>query len=155
MRRIPQGSILGPLLFVLYINDLVSHVTNSKVHLYADDTVLYFSGNSTDNVQESIQDDLNRLFKWMCRNKLSLNTDKTVCMLLGSRNLIANQVLLHLSVNSKEIKQVHEVNYLGVTVDNKLSWNAHTENVCKKVSKLVSFLGILRYFVNEKKKIDL
>ena len=53
-----------------------------------------FSGNSTDNVQESIQDDLNRLFKWMCRNKLSLNTDKTVCMLLGSRNLIANQVPL-------------------------------------------------------------
>ena len=58
---VPQGSILGPLLFVLYINDLVSHVKHCKVHLYADDTVLYFSGNSTDNVQESIQDDLNRL----------------------------------------------------------------------------------------------
>ena len=53
-------------------------------------------------------------------------------MLLGSRNLIAKQVPLHLSVNSKEIKQVHEVKYLGVTVDDKLSWNAHTQNVCKK-----------------------
>ena len=67
-------------------------------------------------------------------------------MLLGSRN----QVPLHLSVNSTEIKQVHEVKYLGVTVDDKLSWNAHTENVCKIVSKLVSFLGRLRYFVNDK-----
>ena len=86
----------------------------------------------------------------MCRNKLSLNTDKTVCMLLGSRNLTANQRPLHLTVNSNEIKQVCEVKYLGVTVDDKLSWNTHTENVCKKVSKMVSFLGRLRYFINEK-----
>ena len=122
----------GPSLDPYYLYCIVSHVKNCKVHLYAHDTVLYFSGNSIQNVQEHIQDDLNRLFYWMCRNKLSLNTEKTVCMLLGSRNVLANQVPLHLSVNSKEIKQVHEVKYLGVTVDDKLSWNAHTENVCKK-----------------------
>ena len=147
---VPQGSILGPLLFVLYINDLVSHVKKCKVHLYADDTVLYFSSDSIQNVQKTLQDELNSLFKWMCMNKLSLNTEKTVCMLIGSRNVLSKQVPLQLLVNSKEIKQVHEVKYLGVTVDDKLSWNAHTENVCKKVSKIVSFLGRLRYFVNEK-----
>ena len=60
---------------------------------------MYFSGTYTYNVQESIQDDLQLFFHWMCKNVLSLNTVKTVCMLLGSRNLITNQVPLHLTVN--------------------------------------------------------
>ena len=66
---------------VIYINDMIEKVNNCKMHLYADDTVLYFSDANPLKVQRSLQEDLSRMYGWMCDNRLSLNCDKTVCML--------------------------------------------------------------------------
>ena len=81
---VPQGSLLGPLLFIIYINDLVDSVKTCKIQLYADDTVLYFSHRSSHIIQQTLQTELENVNKWMSRNKLTVNCQKTVCMLLGS-----------------------------------------------------------------------
>ena len=98
---VPQGSILGPLLFALYINDMVKTVENCKIHLYADDTVLYFSSKNPHTVQQKLQQELNTISDWMCKNRLSLNCDKTVCMLIGNRKSLNKCNQLNLNVNGK------------------------------------------------------
>ena len=85
----------------------------------------------------------------MCKNRLSLNCDKTVCMLIGNRKSLNKCNQLNLNVNGKKLEQVNYVKYLGVSVDAELNWNTQVESVCKKVSKMVSFMGRLRHIINE------
>ena len=147
---VPQGSILGPLMFIIYINDIVKQIKNCSIHLYADDTVLYYSDTNPDTVQKHLQEDLNSIYDWMCRNKLSMNCKKTVCMLIGNRKILNKHNDLDLKVNAQKLDQVAQIKYLGITVDEELNWNAQVEGVCKKVSKMISFMGRLRQIVPEK-----
>ena len=94
---VPQGSLLGPLLFIIYLNDLVNCVKSCQVQLYADDTVLYFSHPSIHNVETALQADLEKVNHWMCQNKLTVNHQKTVCMLFGSKVMLSKQNVLSIS----------------------------------------------------------
>ncbi len=90
---VPQGSILGPLLFIVYINDLPQSVFNSNISMYADDTVIYCRGESRDAARLNLMDDLSRVELWLNANRLSLNVSKTKCMLFSPRFYRGDQVL--------------------------------------------------------------
>ncbi|CAB4017371.1 Hypothetical predicted protein [Paramuricea clavata] len=121
---VPQGSILGPLFFLLYINDLPQCLNKTKPRLFTDDTNLTASGDSIIDLEIAVNSDLENLRKWLIANKLSLNVAKTEFMLIGSKAMIKNNSdsRLNVFIENKQIKQVSECNTLGVIVDQHLSW---------------------------------
>ena len=146
---VPQGSILGPVLFVIYINDIVQQVKDCNIHLYADDTVLYFSHKDPSHIENVLNNNLKQVYDWMCVNKLSLNPSKTESFLIGSRSQLARRNSLCIKLCGQVIKHKETVKYLGVTLDQQLKWDVHINVLCSKVSKLVNYLSRLRYFLNE------
>ena len=148
---VPQGSILGPLFFLLYINDLPQCLDKTKPRLFADDTNLTVSGDSITDLETAVNSDLEKLRKWIIANKLSLNVAKTEFMLIGSKQMIKNISILQLNVKieNESIKQVYESKTLGVTIDQHLSWKTNTENICKKITSGISALRRLKEFADK------
>ena len=145
---VPQGSILGPLFFLLYINNLPHCLNKTKPRLFADDTNLTASANSMTDLEAAVNSDLENLKKWLIANKLSLNVAKTEFMLIGSKLMIKNISNSHPNVfiENKQIKQVYECKTLGVTIDQHLSWKNNTENICKKVTAGISAIRRIKPF---------
>ena len=148
---VPQGSILGPLLFLLYINDLLHCLNKTKPRLFADDTNLTASANSMTDLETAVNSDLENLRKWLIANKLSLNVAKTEFMLIGSKPMIKNisDSCPNVYIENIQIKQVHECKTLGVTIDQHLSWKSNTENICKKVTAGISAIRRIKPFVDQ------
>ena len=119
---VPQGSILGPLLFLLYINDLPNCNLVSDVRMYADDTNLTFAFSDPNELFSSMTHDLGNLKLWLDTNRLSLNVLKTKCMFTGTRQKIS---LLpsdqHILLDGHTIERVKSYKYLGVQIDETLS----------------------------------
>ena len=145
---IPQGTILGPLLFLIYINDLPNCLLNSVPRMYADDTHLTFASNNILNINTVLNEDLARVEKWLIANKLTLNASKTEVMLIGSRQRLSTfHNPLSLIVDGAPISQVSSTKSLGVHIDQNLSWNVHVEKLCKKIASGVGALKRARSFV--------
>ena len=133
---VPQGSVLGPLLFCLHINDLSSCIQNCKIHMFADDTSIQCSSSSVVDIEHSLQKDLNAVQAWMNANKLKLNLAKTFVMLIGTRQRVCAQ-RVKLVVDDRLIEQVSTTKYLGVKIDSYLSWEQHIDFIVSKArSKL-------------------
>ena len=141
---IPQGSILGPLFFSIYVNDLVNASSLFSFLLYADDTTLYFNLEDfpSQNRDFWINHELDKVGNWLRYNKLTLNVEKTKCMLLHKRR---NLNPLHVSIYNKEIEIVSQFSFLGVLIDEHLSWNNHVDMVTNKLSKICGILSRLKY----------
>ena len=141
----PQGSILGPLLFLLYIKDLPNCNLVSDVRMYADDTNLTFASSDPNELFSSMTHDLGNLKLWLDTNRLSLNVLKTKCMFTGTRQKIS---LLpsdqHILLDGHTIERVKSYKYLGVQIDETLSWEAHISEVAGKVAKMLAALRRLR-----------
>ena len=146
---VPQGSILGPLLFLLYINDLPHCLSKTKPRLFADDTNLTASANSMTDLEAAVNSDLENLRKWLIANKLSLNVAKTEFILIGSKSMMKNISNSHPNVfiENKQIKQVYECKTLRVKIDQHLSWKGNTDEICKKVTAGISAIRRIRPFV--------
>ena len=142
---VPQGSILGPLLFLLYINDLPNCNLLSDVRMYADDTNLKFASKDPNELFSSLTHDLGNLKQWLDSNRLSLNVLKTKCLFTGTRQKIS---LLpsepHICLDGHSIERVNSYKCLGVHVDEILSWEAHISEVIGKVAKILAALRRLR-----------
>ena len=143
---VPQGSVLGPLLFLIYINDLCNAIEHSLTSLFADDTSLVYSDKSLITIEEKINADLQNLFVWLCANKISLNVAKTKILLF--RN-VHKQIKhnLQFSINNIPLKLSESVKYLGVTLDHFLNWKINTNNLCSKLSGANGIISKLRHFV--------
>ena len=146
---VPQGSILGPLLFIVYINDLPRCVKHFSVNMYGDDTVLYLAGPTVDNLTFYINQDLQCLSEWLEDNNLVLNVSKTKCVLFTSRRHKERDCILNLNLLGKSISCETTFKYLDVVFDNFMTWKAHADYVCKKVASRVSILGRIRSFVTK------
>lgn len=135
---VPQGSILGALLFIIYINDIENVVKHCKVVMYADDTLLYIKTESIEECKRKINCDIDLINNWLKMNKLKLNEQKTKVMAINSNCDI------NLSINGKNIEQVKNIKYLGAIIDNELKFYQHVDNMCKKISKKIGFFKRIR-----------
>ncbi len=138
-RGVPQGSILGPLLFTLYVNDLPHAVKECTVKQYADDTTLYSSSDSPAGLEHKLSSDLDEVNKWVDKNKLRINEKKTQ-MLLMSRRRRANELdEVNIVLDGRAVSRSESVKYLGVMVDDKLKWKEQIAAVRRK-----SFAGLAK-----------
>ena len=136
---VPQGSILGPLLFLCYVNDMAISV-NCELLLYADDSALIISGPDPKTIAESLSVELDSCRKWLIDNKLSLHLGKTEAILFGSKKRLRKVNDFEVRCNNEVIKQVTNVKYLGLQLDNHLSGESTVNNILKKTNSRLKFL---------------
>ena len=143
---IPQGSNLGTLLFLVYINDLPNCLSKASPRMYADDTSISLHGSSTSEIENNMNIELRNIDRWLKTNKLSLNITKTEVLMIGSRQKLSAQEKTSLDVKLGEtkLKQVDHAKSLGVTIDTNLSWAEHITNMTKKISSKLSALKRIR-----------
>lgn len=136
---VQQGSNLGPLLFILFINDIFDLKLNGKIVLFADDAILIYDNTNTINLKNEMQEDMNTIYKWFSQNKLSMNIKKTKTMIIT--NTQSNRKFkLSLKLRNQEIEQVNNYKYLGITIQNDLKWDIHINKVSAMIC-VVSRLG--------------
>ena len=133
---VPQGSILGPLLFIIYINDL--NVVSKLVTfiMFADDTNIFISGKNLDNITCTVNEELNIINEWFSANLLSLNIKKTNYILFGNKGMAD----VSISIGGSRITRVFETKFLGVIIQANLKWNAHISLIANKTSKTVELV---------------
>ena len=144
---VPQGSVLRPILFLLFINDLPLCSTFSKSDLFADDSTIHYSDVSTTSIQHKLQFDLDQISAWCSRNKMHINISKTNAMLIGSRFRLLHSSGFNLSLNDTILKQVSSQKLLGVHIDNSLTWDIHIEKLCGSVAQRITLLSLLSKYL--------
>ena len=162
---VPQGSILGPLLFLLYINDIVLSSDVFKFILFADDTSLFYSHKNKTEAIKIINLELSKISQWLAANKLSLNVGKSKLLIFTNQKIKSakkppdprvTHVLTNnhdeddennIRLNGEILEEVDHAKYLGVLIDNKLNWKFHIDSITLKLSKGTGLLAKIRHFV--------
>ena len=139
---VPQGSILGPMLFLLYINDLANVSHHCFSILFADDTNMFTTGKDFEILCNQINEDLQAIQEWLNYNKLSLNVLKTHYMIFTPRNKRVNDI--DIKIYGTKIQRVYFTKFLGVQIDAHLTWKYHIDYTCSKLSKCVGILAKAR-----------
>ena len=140
---VPQGSLLGPLFFNIFINDITFFCDNSSLRLYADDTTLYSSDSSSKRLEIKINQDLASITDWLSINYLSINTKKTKAITFGNSDLVPC-----FTIKNKIIEQEECLDLLGVTIDSSLSMNVHIHNTLNKVYAKLSAIRRIKNFIS-------
>ena len=135
---VPQGSVLGPLLFLIYINDLPNISKILNFYLFADDTNIYYKSNSLRDIERTILE-LQKLYLWLNVNRLSLNIDKTNFLIFHPYNKPLKQHVA-IKINKKAIMEKEYIKYLGVLVDSSLSWKYQISSLTKKISRSIGVM---------------
>ena len=139
---VPQGSLLGPRLFVIYANDLPDSTPLGYIHMFADDTTIYYIGKDPEEIVDALNVMLQAFYVWCQRNQLTVHTGKTEAMYISCSPFVAPLREIKFGEDTIEFKQ--ESKCLGVVIDNRLSWKPQVEAVCKKFLSKIRFLRRLK-----------
>lgn len=145
---IPQGSVLGPILFPLYTNDFPSILACSEAISYADDTAIIFIGKTTAHAEALANAELGRISYWAKGNKLTINGTKTKYMGFQSKLIFSTDRSPKIFLDNCELEQVDYFKSLGVTLDTQLNWKAHIESICSKLASICFILLRIRTYFN-------
>ena len=141
---VPQGSIDGPLLFIMYIKSLPDALEGYNTYLYVDDTAILTTGKDIHTIEENLSNALASSARWMNDNKLSLNVSKTKCMYFGKQQHLSGIQSQEILCNGEPVEVVHNFNYLGLVLDPNLKFTAHTEHFQKKIFSKMKGLAKIR-----------
>ena len=145
---VPQGSVLGPTLFLIYVNDIKNALSRANHLLYADDTALYISNNNLDTIEVDMQLDLNNFVKWCNQNALTVNVKKTKYVLYGTSHMLRRARSLTLKMGSDNLCREHVYKYLGIYLDSTLNFNKHIDYIRKITSHKIVILSKIRRYIN-------
>ena len=140
----PQGSCLGPLLFLVFINDLPLSLIHGSSLLFADDTTLLHSHRNISYLKWTVEDDMLRLFDWFKANQLTLNLDKTVCLLFSNQK---DPEVITINIGSSILTSSDYVKFLGVWIDRQLNWNKHISILLVKLKQNIHLLSTCKKFL--------
>ena len=144
---VPQGSILGPLLFILHINDIANVSNIFKINLFADDTSLFHTHNNFEYLIKETNQELIRISTWLATNKLVLNISKTNYIIFTSKGKSYNKNVSNIKIDGNNIQQVNKTKFLGIIIEEHLNWAMHISHLCNIIARNVGILQKLRYFI--------
>ena len=140
---VPQGSILGPLLFLLYVNDLPFVSRQLNTIMFADDTNLFLQDHDLVQLQNRFNEELKKVSSWIKLNKLSLNISKTHCLLFTRKK--QSDLQIELKIDDTPVQLSNRTKFLGVILSDDLSWKYHVEKICQKIARGIGLLKKMRY----------
>ena len=146
---VSQGSVLGPLLILIYINDIAFSNKKVSFHLFADDTCLFYSNKDYNQLETDVNTALENIANWLKANKLTLNVKKSNLILFDTRKNPKNNTTVKICISSNELEQKDSVKYLGVYFDKKLSWDKQIDYTNNKLNRGIGALKKLRKYFQE------
>ena len=145
---VPQGSVLGPLLFLLYINDFSKCSNVFDFHIFADDTNLFYSNSNLAELESIVNYNLRMVSDWLMANKVSLNIDKTNFIIFHPPQKFKGHIV-KLKICNREIAQEKFIKYLGLLIDSHLSWKYHISHISSKIKRCIGILSKIRHSVTD------
>lgn len=152
---VPQGSILGPLLFLIYVNDLPNINSILNTIMFADDTNFFYSHSNFEELIKTINTELNKSSNWLKANRLSLNIDKTHFMIFSSLQKSLPTINESVEIFNSPVSRVTSTKFLGIIIDENLTWRSHIAKVESKIAKNIGIINKLKSFLPEKILLNL
>jgi hypothetical protein len=146
---------LGPLVFIIYINDMLNIVKHCEIILYADDTLLYYSSNSVKDIEQCVNEDLHSICKWLDENQLTLNCAKSKFLLFGGNRRLNSFTNISIYVNDQQLAREQTFKYLGITLSDNLTWSDHISNVSIKINQRIGLLRRVKVFIPLKARLTI
>jgi hypothetical protein len=147
---VPQGSVLGPILFLLFSNDLPNHTYLGSCNMFADDTLIYITGETVLETEQKLQKCIDNAAKWYADNNLVLNANKSNSLILHPlKKHTDKNNSLNITIGDASIDQTTDADYLGLRIDDSLSWKAQINKICKNIGAKIGELKHIRKSANQ------